>query len=293
MTMTSISGVGRLRQERPEWTPWLAVVDEALRECSAAAWDAAVPDAGDASESLAPSIHHTTVVVDAARVRNLFRRLIEAASRSAAPAMTTLEAGLSRHIDPAELMAASIRQDHEAVLALARRHGVDADALQAIVSLLAVPLLQACRRRWAQSIPVSRMEGFCPICAAWPAFVEIRGIERSRYLRCGRCGSEWLAHLLHCAFCGNDNHQELASLVPERTAPGAVDACRRCRGYVKTFTTLRGCDAASVMLHDLGSVELDVAALAQGYSRPSGLGFALDVAVRSTFAPPKRFAWNA
>ena len=34
-----------LRRERPEWEPWLVVVDEILREAGSPAWEAAVPAA--------------------------------------------------------------------------------------------------------------------------------------------------------------------------------------------------------------------------------------------------------
>ena len=34
-----------LRRERPEWEPWLAVVDEIVREAGSPAWEAAVPAA--------------------------------------------------------------------------------------------------------------------------------------------------------------------------------------------------------------------------------------------------------
>ena len=53
------------------------------------------------------------------------------------------------------------------------------------------------------------MEGYCPVCGAWPAFAEMRGIERSRYLRCGRCGGGWQAQCLSCSYCGMTDHEEL------------------------------------------------------------------------------------
>ena len=45
------------------------------------------------------------------------------------------------------------------------------------------------------------------------------------------------------------DHDELASLVPEKAGSNAViDACQRCLGYVKTFTSLQGCPPGTVML---------------------------------------------
>jgi FdhE protein len=129
-------------------------------------------------------------------------------------------------------------------------------------------------------------EGYCPVCGAWPAFAEVRGIERSRYLRCSRCGGEWQAHCLLCPFCGMTDHKELVSLVPENSGSNAmIDACNGCRGYIKTFTTLQGSPPVKVLLDDLDSVEVDVAAAEQGYRRPQGAGYSLNINVANNGAP--------
>jgi formate dehydrogenase maturation protein FdhE len=74
------------------------------------------------------------------------------------------------------------------------------------------------------------------------------------------------------------DHNELASLVAEQSgSKSTVDVCKRCLGYVKVFTTLRGSPPVKIMLDDLASVELDLAAAACGYKRPAGAGYALDV----------------
>jgi len=58
-----------------------------------------------------------------------------------------------------------------------------------------------------------------------------------------------------------------------------IDACKRCLGYAKTLTTLQGSPPAKVLLDDLESVDLDVAALEHGYRRPRGLGYSLEVTI--------------
>jgi FdhE protein len=76
------------------------------------------------------------------------------------------------------------------------------------------------------------------------------------------------------------DHDELVSLVPEKSGTNAViDACQRCLGYVKTFTTLQGCPPGAVMLEDLASVDLDVAAIEHGFARSPGPGHALAITV--------------
>lgn len=77
------------------------------------------------------------------------------------------------------------------------------------------------------------------------------------------------------------NHEELVSLVPEKGGSNLViDACRRCLGYVKSFTKLQGSQPGKILLDDLGSVQLDIAALEQGYKRPQGMGYSLSVIMK-------------
>jgi FdhE protein len=193
--------------------------------------------------------------------------------------MATLEAAVHADLDIFSLFRASLQQDVDQLKEIAAAIDVDTEAFHAVAAMVPVPFLQACNRRWARAIAVSWMEGYCPVCGAWPAFAEVRGIERSRYLRCGHCGGEWQAHLLFCPFCGITDHNQQVSLVPEKSSNSAIDACKRCLGYVKTFTKLQGSAPAKILLDDLASVELDVAAAEQGYRRPQGAGYSLNVIV--------------
>jgi FdhE protein len=281
-----------LRNRRPEWSPWLEVVDEIVRETASGRWKAMVPEQ-PVTGPPRPLLTGATLMVDGTAVRRLLERLIETAARNGTPKMATLRSVLRQDVDAARLFAASIQQKNDGITDLAARTGADGDALQAVVALVAVPFLHACHRGWASLVPSTWTEGYCPVCASWPSFAELRGIERSRYLRCARCGGEWHAQILHCAYCGMNDHDELVSLVPEKPgSSGAIEACKRCRGYVKAFTRLQGCPPATVMLEDLASVNLDLAALAQGYARPAGAGCGIDVTVAAG-AGHRFFAWNA
>ena len=56
-----------------------------------------------------------------------------------------------------------------------------------------------------------------------------------------------------------------------------VDACTRCFGYVKTFTALEACPPLGVMIRDLETVALDLAAIDNGHARPSRAGYSLEL----------------
>jgi FdhE protein len=299
-TGTALDG---LKRERPEWGPWLAVVEEVLREAEASGWDAAVPadvspgvdahGAKAASQPTIPLLAGATLNVQAAAVRRLLKRLIGIASRGGTATMATLESALDADLDALMLFEASLCQDRDRITAMAAHCKANADAFQGLIALVSVPVLHACARGRASSIPESWVQGYCPVCGAWPAFAEVRGIERRRYFRCGRCGGAWHARPLQCPYCAMGDHDALVSLVPEKAgAQGLIDACTRCLGYVKVFTVLQGCPPGAVMLEDLATVALDIAAMEQGYSRPAGAGYPLQ-ATATNAAPRRFFAWNA
>jgi FdhE protein len=292
--MIAADALHGLKRQRPEWHPWLAVIEEILRDRGNSAWAAAVPMNLRPQHATVPLLAGAAIDPPSSAIRRLLDRLIRVAALGGTPKMATLHASLQPELDPIAVFTAALCQDAERVDDTASRTGADPEAWQAVVALLPVPFLQACNRRWARSLSPSWVEGYCPVCASWPAFAEVRGIERSRYFRCGRCGAEWRTHALSCPYCATNDHRELDALVPEKGGCQAViEACTRCRGYVKTFTRLQGCAPEAVMLEDLGSVDLDVAALEQGFTRPAGAGYPLGITVSSAGSTRRFFGWHA
>jgi FdhE protein len=288
-------GLSDLGREYPEWRPWLIVIAEVLREATDRKWDTFVPGRTEAQDNRGPLLARAVLTLDMDVVRRWSERLIRAAYESGTPEMSTLKPAKNARVDAASVFEAALGQDGKQLEKIAIDLGADPAALQAVAVLIPVPFLQACSRRWARSVVESWMEGYCPVCGTWPAFAEMRGIERARYLRCGRCGAEWQAHCLSCPFCAMTDHQELVSLVPEKSgSTRIVDACKRCFGYIKSFTVLQASPAANVILDDLASVDLDVAALEQGYKRPAGPGYSLDVAIVNNSGSSARvLPWRA
>ena len=284
---------GDIRRRRPEWSPWLAVVEAVVREIGATPWDTAVPDRDRVRAAAGPLVGGAEIAVPRLVVRRLLGRLVRTASDSGAPKMAALRRALEPAPDVLALFAASVRQDGAPAARAAADTDADPEAFAAVVALLAVPFLHACRRRWSASVPESWVEGYCPVCASWPAFTEVRGIERSRHHRCGRCGGDWHARLLRCPYCATADHDGLVTLAPEAGGSHAtIDACRRCHGYVKTFTRLQGCAPEAVLFEDMASVDLDLAALGQGFARPAGAARAFDVAVSDNGSPRRFLAWR-
>lgn len=269
-----------LRHHHPEWAPWLAIVQVVLSEVVDPKWDSVVPCFSNRQPSKVPLLAQAKLDSPTnllgPLLGPLITQLFKVASHSGSPTMSTLSALVDSELDKPTLFTAALRQDSPALKKLAESLKVNAEAFEAVAALIPLPFLQACHRTWQSGLVPGWIESYCPICGAWPAFAEVRGIERNRYLRCGRCGAAWQAYGLSCPYCAMTDHNELLSLVPENSALNAViDACKRCLGYLKAFTKLQGSKPDMVILDDLASVELDIAAAEQGYKRPQGAGFLL------------------
>ena len=237
-----------LAARHPEYAPWLALHDIARAAFDDPAWASAVP----APAAAPPFVDGVIFAVDTRPLERLVHAVFERAEAQPPP-------------DPHALLEAAIAETAHATDSDDDGDGVAVTA----AAFAAMPLLHACRRAWQSQVPESWIDAACPVCGAWAALVEARGLERRLRHRCGRCGADWPAEPVRCAFCGLRDHARLTTLVSERAEErGRVDACTGCRGYLKTITTLAACPPDEVELLDLETVPLDIAALEHEFQRP-------------------------
>ncbi len=145
--------------------------------------------------------------------------------------------------------------------------------IEPVAHLASLPLLAGFRRANADGPRREWTEGWCRVCGAWPVLAELRGLERERRLRCGRCGDDWSFPWLRCVFCCEGRHDRLGALVPEGGGEShRVENCHECRGALKSVATLTALSHAEVLRKDGETIELDWAAVDRGYRRPNGLG---------------------
>jgi FdhE protein len=269
-----------LGRDHPEQRAWLALLDEALSAAADPAWGEGLGEWKPVAIESAPLCAGASLRADARRAEALFAALFERA-RVASPAPRAPLA--------IALLEASINQDSSRFEEAASALSVNAEALAPIAALAAMPILHACHRLAAGRADPAWARGYCPICGALPALAELRGLTRARRLRCGRCGADWAFPPLACVYCGVTDHEELGSLVPERGGESRkADICRACRGYLKSISTLSPLPADRIALEDLATVELDLAALENGYERPESPGAALDARLIAEEAAAER-----
>jgi len=278
--MSAASRLDALTEAHPEWSAWLRVVREVATELSDPGWDAsaATTTAEQTAPDMAPLLAGAALRPDGPAVARLWNRLAGAARAQGLQAMAgdVQKAPQASTGEALAIFLAALNQDDAALDLQASRAGATPEGWRTLAHLLPMPYLHACARRWAASPRSAWTQGYCPVCGAWPAFAEVRGIERTRHLRCGRCGAGWPMAVLSCTYCASTDHDTLGTLVDDnKKSRFAVDVCRGCSGYLKSCTTLQATPSDEVLAMDLASVEFDLAAVERGFLRPAGPGVLL------------------
>lgn len=262
-----------VRTRNPEAERWLGLVEAAFAESdSDVSWGDAVLTIAPERPVRAPILHQSRIAVRRRTLQSWFRRVLELALVDHAAR------ALARGDEAARLLEAAVCQDDDRVDAMAQSASVDTATLRVAAQMVAIPLLQTCRRALAEQLPAAAAwwEGYCPVCGAWPALAEFRGLERKRWLRCGRCATGWEVQWLRCPYCDETDHTSLGYLAPEEgETTRKIEVCDRCKGYVKAEPTVRSLEPWEIVLDDLAMVPLEVAALDRGYHRPQRPGFML------------------
>lgn len=266
----------------PATRPLALLQAEVLRASCDPAWEASVPSFDpEIIERGLPLLQDRILTADTGCLYRMLARI--------AAALAGVDRALLKQIEQlqkmpkdglAALLEASIDQDFARVDRLASVAGADQNCLVSLGQLIIIPVLLACGRRAAPLLESRDWEeGYCPLCGARPALAELRGGER-RWIRCGRCGTGWIRSSHHCVFCGNDDHRTQGYLARDNNWESQrVTTCDRCGGYLKTLATMGPLDPAEVALTDLSTLDLDLAAIEQDYTRPGASGIALGTTI--------------
>jgi FdhE protein len=111
--------------------------------------------------------------------------------------------------------------------------------------------------------------GYCPNCGSWPLLGEARGLEQDRVLRCGLCAAAWPVDRLHCPFCDNRDHRSLGYVHLEGEEDRyRAGSCDLCHGYVKWASTMFPLSVPHLLVADLATLHLDMAAAERGFFVP-------------------------
>jgi len=266
--------------EHPEWRPLLVLIEAAQREAERPHWARFVPALEHQGDGGRPLLDGAVISVAPKLIERWVRHILALAAAAGTEVEPLANAVAAGRLNPSLLFETGVSQDVDRFHEIARVERDYRGVLRGLASLIAMPMLQTCWRAWAERVPPDWTYGYCPVCGGWPALAEIRGLDGARHLRCGCCGSDWRTEWLRCPFCREGDHENLGSLVsPEGLGRQSIEVCDVCRGYVKTITTLTAIRADDVLLHDLATLPLDMAALERDYRRPAARGSAIAVGV--------------
>jgi FdhE protein len=176
-------------------------------------------------------------------------------------------------VDPNRLAVAWLRGDRDRELHdTARQVGCDPTLLVTLARFALFPGFAAAAEAAAPFRRGAAWEhGYCPVCGGPPLLGEFRGLDQSRFLRCGLCAASWEVPRQWCPACGNRDHEALGFLAKEgEEGRYRVATCDACRSGVKMLSTLSALPPLMLLVADAATLHLDLAAADRGYLCPPG-----------------------
>jgi FdhE protein len=177
-------------------------------------------------------------------------------------------------LDAASLLTASLAREQHAIRTAAAHKGLAADLLWLVAELAVSPFVYVLerslfageRQQLLLGEALARWErGYCPACGSWPALAEANGDRR--VLRCSFCAAAWEPATHACIYCRDSGEAFTTRAIgaPDRR----LELCTACSGYLKIVDVAGFCPFPLIAIADLETMELDVAAMQEGYRRPA------------------------
>jgi FdhE protein len=263
----------RLAADRPALQPLLAWLRELLPDLAPVAPPPLQLDPARARTKLAegiPLLRDETVPINVQAFRARWLRACDLLTRQQSEGAASSLASAMRQgqLEPTELIAAVLAGEPERIHERTETLGLDAALAATLLRFVLFPVFTALETVLADVRSGAVWEqGYCPTCGSWPLLGEFRGLDQSRFLRCGLCAAGWEAPRLWCPYCGTRDHEQLGFLQVEgEESAYRVSACDACRGYVKMVTVLSPLPPLHLLIADAVTLHLDLAAAQRGYT---------------------------
>jgi FdhE protein len=207
------------------------------------------------------------VTLDRPSLRRRWLGVCEAAAKNQSGETARALASAFDALDAAALLGEVLAGRPEAVAARADALGLDAALAGTVLRLTALPALARVAAAWAGVRTAFHWDrGFCPTCGGYPLLAEFRGLDQTRVLRCGLCATGWDFLRLRCPYCDNSDHNTLGYFhVEGEENRYRAATCDQCRGYVKTLSSLAALSPAELLVADVATLHLDLAAAERGF----------------------------
>ena len=169
-------------------------------------------------------------------------------------------------MEAGSLLTASLSRNQDAIRQGAVHRGLAPDLVWLLAELATSPFAHALQR--ALLPPDAEWNhGFCACCGSWPALMEV--VDGHRILRCSFCASAWERNDYSCTYCGESDGEKFKTAAPDQERmQRRLEICASCQGYLKTIDTPVLSPFPLLAIYDMETMDLDLAAMEHGYSRP-------------------------
>ena len=209
-------------------------------------------------------------------LKSAFLKLCDAlAAGGAGEAAEHIKASVeSGAMDAGSLLTASLSRNQEAIRQGAIHRGLAPDLVWLLAELAASPFAHALHVALlpthagpSTSLRASWNHGYCAVCGSWPALMEV--VDGRRILRCSFCASAWERDEYSCAYCGESDEEKFRTAAPDQERiQRRLELCMSCQGYLKTVDVAELSPFPLLAIYDMETMDLDLAAMEHGYSRP-------------------------
>jgi FdhE protein len=209
----------------------------------------------------------------------LIRLCEELAAGGAGETAEHIKAALvETRMEAGSLLTASLGRDQQAIRVGAAHRGLAPDLVWLVAELAVSPFAYALQEVLFSGTGNSPLGaalsawtwGYCPACGSWPAIAEVTGGRRA--LRCSFCAFAWDTGSHGCVYCGETGDKFIApspdAALVESRRHRRVEICNNCRSYMKAIDVNELSPFPLVAIADLETMDLDMAAIERGYSRP-------------------------
>jgi FdhE protein len=168
-------------------------------------------------------------------------------------------------MDAGSLLTASLSRNQEAIRQGAIHRGLAPDLVWLLAELATSPFAHALQTTLLP--PLGEWDhGFCAVCGSWPALAEFA--DGHRTLRCSFCAAAWEMKEYGCIYCGESGENFKLAAPNEERNDRRLELCLACQGYLKTVDVPGLSPFPLLAIYDMETMDLDLAAMEHGYSRP-------------------------
>jgi FdhE protein len=217
-----------------------------------------------------PLLRDEALVIEPSALRARLLTVCKVVEHYQAGAADLIQAVRNSTLDASDLLREVLAGRPEAVHARAEVLGLDASLTATALRLAWLPFLAPIALALEPLRPSGVWDrGYCPTCGSWPLLGEYRGLEQIRVLRCGLCASAWEFARLRCPFCDTRDHRQLAYLhTSDEQDRYRASTCDACHGYVKMVSSLSALTLPLLLVKDVATLHLDLAAAERGFFVP-------------------------